>query len=219
MAIHQASADLGVTIERELGQGDDGTAYLLTNGRVLRKTHSRQEIAIAQALMQQSAPHPAFPTIYGVWRQLSFIEYNGQRFDTVNLYLIRDEMAHVPIEQFGIDIDDWKAALRTLNHGWNRDDAQCLALAAKQHETIGQIYEALMWAREALGVKIADIGRISNTGWINGRIGIRDFSRAVVPDSMLDAVNAGQFPSLPHFTPINDESDQDTGAGMTLAPD
>lgn len=211
---------LEVRISKELGSGDDGTAWLLTNGRVLRKTFSRREVAVAfalRSLQDIGEGHPAFPRIDGVWWTPSTVEINGTIHDTHNYFLIREEMEDVDLPRDDSASAAFAAAVGLLNIGWKSNRPDIVARAVAAEGRLQSVAEGLVWAKEELDVKVLDVGRVSNLGRVGFRIGIRDFSRAEVPDKLMRRISSHHFDRVPEVRPRTAEEQANDERWITPA--
>jgi hypothetical protein len=198
--IGAVAAQLGVVVVSTLGMGDDGTAYRLSDGRVLRATSSLQEVAIALALKDcadNGLDHPGFPKIHGVWWFKDTLEMNGVEYPYISRVLIRDEVPNIgEASVFAGEPAVWRNALDCFGYGWAEAKQEYVDFALGKEPALQNTLDALVWASEALGVKVLDIRRPSNFGIVDGRVGIRDFSRAIVPAAMLLRVEQSAFEQL-----------------------
>jgi hypothetical protein len=192
---------LGTTVLCQLGQGDDGVAHLLEDGRVMKVTSSSTEAAVSAVFARSG--HRGLPRVDGVWRTVGAAVFpDGTRREYSRYVIVREEAADV-FDDFDDDDDaercrEWRAAVHMLGEGWN-DDWQLVldAVGSTDGRRLIPVYSALLWARDKLGIEIRDI-RPSAIGVADdGRVVIRDFGRAIVPDEYMAVVARGEIPDLP----------------------
>lgn len=183
-------------VHHQLGQGDDGTAFLLGDGRVLRRTTSMREVAIAlklQEIQNKSLIIPGLPKIHEVFWMLEKITLGDICKEVKRAYIIREEMADIDACILAKNPSTWKGSLKCFNLGWSHNNLEYIDAAITEQPVLESLLETLVMTRNYLDITIVDLGRTSNLGLLDDRLGIRDFSRAHVPMDSLDHVEKWNF--------------------------
>lgn len=195
---------MGVTIVCRLGSGDQGTAWLLDDGSVLKATVSQQEAAICQALqdrLQQGLVIPAgVPGVYAV-RRIEEALHAGDAIlpEPMVVWLIVREAADTwdqGDESDTADMDDceWHDILIHTGIKWFRptgrfEDGERDALLSEfasiaegmhRGRDYDDVVAGLHWFHETFGIVLNDI-RPDNIGLIRSRFGMFDFGHGYVP--------------------------------------
>jgi hypothetical protein len=145
------------------------------------------------------------------------VEINGAIHDTHNYFLIRDEMADVDLPQDDSVSAALAAAVGLLNIGWKSNRPDIVARAVAAEGRLKSVAEGLAWANDELGVKVLDVGRVSNLGRVGFRIGIRDFSWAEVPDKLMRRISSHHFDRVPEARPRTAEEQPNDERWITPA--
>ena len=187
--------------------GDDGAAYFLEDGRVLKATRSEVEAAVALALLEvqnRAGGHPSVPRIHDLRWIAEDVDYSDldPRFGvrTVTRYVIvRDDFADLDFDEGVSRL--WKFALEHLSHGWRNKREEHLAEARRlwdwRGDEIRQALDGLRWLEASTGVRVFDI-RPSNLGrGPSGAVGMRDLGRGVAPEPLLERVRTLAFDPVP----------------------
>ncbi|AOG02797.1 hypothetical protein [Bosea sp. RAC05] len=190
---------LGLEIMCDLGSGDDGSAYLLEDGRVLKLTGSMTEAAISYAFSLRAKLHPAFPAIHEVHWFKSSVEIQGTQREFVRYAILREEIAEVLEDPSRGEIELWRRASSMFGQGWQNNQFPLIdqAIAMWPGRGLLGLYSGLLWARVHLGFDIGDV-RGSNIGRrADGSLVLRDFGRAVLPEAVLACARTLEFPEVP----------------------
>jgi hypothetical protein len=200
LSTDEIAARLGVEVLCEIGAGDDGKVFLLDDGRALKITSSRVEAGIAMAMLESGRTHRGFPAVHGLWwTEVVAVFPCGARRSYTTYVIVRDEVADVFDGSDPASEAAWDEAVHSLNEGWRdgRWDWIEAAVSSPGGKALIPVYSALLWARDALGVVVRDVGPGSLGRLPGGGIVIRDFSRGVVPDALLQRVEARDFARVP----------------------
>ena len=200
---------LGLEAWRD-ARGDDGTAYWLEDGRMMKVTSSQGEVAIALALLDAQAAglsHPSVPRVDDVrWTMADLELPDGTVHPVPRFVIVREDFADYRERR---DDDDmyaiWAHALRHLDwglrHGKPEHVAEALRVWEPHGEHVRQVLDGLEWIRRTTGARILDV-RPSNVGQGPGGLGMRDLSRGEVPGHLLDRVARLDFARLPEAAPV-----------------
>lgn len=183
-----------------LGRGDDGTVFLLSDGRVLRKTTSDQEIAIALQLLELQDRNlliPGMPLIDDVFWVEDHICINGESHPFKSRYIIRSAMDDIDILEIASKPSTWPGSLKCFNLGWTHNNQDYIDAAIDEQPILRDVYETLIFFKTSFDIKILDLGRSSNFGMIGLRLGIRDFSRAQVLTNLIERAQECGFKRIP----------------------
>ncbi len=190
---------LDLEIMCDLGSGDDGSAHLLEDGRVLKLTGSMTEAAIAHTFSLREQLHPAFPAIHEVLWFQSSVEIQGTHREYVRYAILREEIPEVLEDPIDSEIELWRRAGSMFGQGWQHGHFRLIEQAIDLWPGRGLLglYSGLLWAKVHLGIEIGDV-RGSNIGRrADGSLVLRDFGRAVLPEAVLAHARTLAFPEVP----------------------
>ncbi len=185
-------------------RGDDGAAYFLEDGRILKTTNA-QEAAISMAIRDAQAAgygHPSVPRIYEVFSYTDSVDlsaHGGGIVDHRGFVILRENLDDIDMQE---DLRPlWTYALKHLNHGWAQKEPTHIAeaLASWDGPEIQQVLDGLCWVESYTGCRLADI-RAPNVGVVSSKpavIGMRDLSRGKVPEHLLQRVMSAGIPQVP----------------------
>ena len=161
------AAALGVALDGWLGSGDEGEAWRLEDGRVLKVTGSASEAAACLALMDAASSgrrmHPGLPAVHAVRRLGTEIEAGAFEGAAAAWAIVRDDIDPLPLDALG---DDWEDLLTGLNvatrPGVGPDpervsELRAAARSAGMARHFGKLLEVLAWLREETGIVLLDI--------------------------------------------------------------
>ena len=186
----------GIRIKRPLGFGDDGSVFLLEDGRVMKLTTSRDEAVLCTHLAMDRTAYWPLPTVHAVsWHAAPGVHGDCWvviREDVPDLWQSADTFSD---DACMAKAEAWDAAHHRYysgETGWPDDGHRaaqaCIEDWAAYGTEMGLLMEALSFVGERLGVAIQD-WRTTNVGRsADGRVVMRDLSRCVLPTWMYDAV-------------------------------
>jgi len=185
---------LEVEIIRRYPAGEDGTCFLLADGRILKVTASQQEAAVMLAVMQaqdEAGGHPCVPAVHGVY-------WDRQGDGRVIYAILRDEMPNISVDNDRLE--DFILALEDVCWGWLDQDGPLIHQAVEEWQgpELTDLLDGLEWIEERTGIRVNDI-KYDNLGLTReGKAGMRDMGRAEVPPHLLERVQDLDFESLSH---------------------
>lgn len=198
---------LGLRATRVFEDGEEGSVYLLEDGRVLKITDSPTEAAIGLRLMElqdEGVSHPSVPRIDAVmWVEDVDNEPETDGSRETYYAVIREDFADVSYVE--IDEHEWRRDLYRFHSAWKTGRREAILRALPEHEPCRspalELLEGLDWVAGHLGIRLRDV-QASNVGVGGaGRVGLRDLGRADHPHGFLDRVKALDFPEAPRLEP------------------
>ena len=151
----------GVSIITDIGQGDSGVAYLLSNGDVLKITTNKQEGQVSEFL--QSNKNPAIVDIKHVWRE-------GDLY-----YIIEEKLEMLPNEyvKYFQYINTVLDSHKCYNPKCSVEILQDLNL---DNESLKQEIISYLTFLSKIPQKIFDFLNVNNIGISNGHIKFFDIT-------------------------------------------
>ena len=196
---------LGVEIREEYGDGEDGSVFLLDDGRVMKVTWSATEAAICLGLMEAQETHGCHPAV--PWVSLVAMHETEEcvplpdgttRRHAIRRYVvIRDDMPdpRMPYDRQG----GWRLDLDSIalwaSEGWLGDPPELVSPPRLREDALS-VAASLQWIEAVTGALVTDLhdGNVGRTP--AGGVGMRDLGRADgVRQDLMDRVRAGDLPT------------------------
>lgn len=200
---YELAAAMGLTATRHFNDGEDGTVYLLDDGRVLKITDSEPEAAICLRLLDlriEGKGHPSVPLVDSVtWIEDTANEPEEDGSRAVYYAILREDFGDVSYVE--IDETEWEAVLGRLNGAWKSGSEEAIRQAMPTWDPYlslaTELMDGLRWIREHVGATVLDL-REPNVGVGGSRqVGMRDLSRARLPGHIVERVFERDFPQAP----------------------
>lgn len=184
---YELANSMGLRVVRT-HHGDEGSVYVLDDGRVLKITSSGTEAAIALQLLDAQAAGSGHPSVPAIDRVLWINDTDSQDLTDEGygpfpwFVVIREDFADFPVPQSMSE--RWDASLMRLQGALDMDDRdrmrQVIAQGESMADRLREVADGLVWTLEMTGFSMMDIRPINLGIGRAGALGLRDLGRADV---------------------------------------
>ncbi len=193
---------LGLDAFVPLGHGQDGKAFALDDGRVLKVTLSPFEAACCQHLMEAAMGGTA-PGVFPRVDHVARLDIDG----TLAFAIVREDARDIVEDPDPVDDPDlraWAEVARHLSHAWS-NRAPWIAVAALplvgSVRGVDHVLPGLEWFERGTGCRLSDLKPCAFGVAAGGRLVLRDLSRAEDALSTFLGPTLARIPDLPSPSP------------------